>query len=276
LGTVDNTLSKTNEFLEVYNFYSFLWRDNKKEHLSQFLLYNHVLTEQELSEFGKTIFSFPKNPATLEQFREKVDYYEKVCNEIKKLEETCVIDKWLRLNAKLLKKKLINYSLEWKNMYKNHVRNDVINSINEFDEFLTEKEQNFKRDIENANLLVDILKDLNDIRQKNDLYDNFFKTIDDILKFIKLYCEQLSQEVLKKLKRLPERWKKINKNARRIKRSIAPLKAVEILNVEKKILFCRDKEKDFFEKFLLRAPYSAKSMNPYYLLDYVSLFFLKI
>lgn len=274
IGRVDETLVKASEFQEIYNVYSFLWSNNKKEHMSQFLLYNHVLTEHELNEFGKTIFSFPEIPPTIDQFREKVDFYDQVYNEIKKLEDMRIVDKWLRLNARYLKRKLLNFSLEWKNMYKNHIQNDVVRSIYEFDEFILKKEHNFKKDIKNAdyNVLVDILKDLNDIRQKNNFYDNFFDTLDEKIKFIEYYGDQISQEIQSKIKKLPEKWSKIKKKAKRLKRSLAPLQAAESQNIEKKILFCKEKEKDFYDKFKKKAPYGVQSKDVYFQLDYVSHF----
>ena len=45
---VNSIMSKANEFKDSFNKYAYLWVDDRKEFMRQFLLYNHVLTPEEI------------------------------------------------------------------------------------------------------------------------------------------------------------------------------------------------------------------------------------
>ena len=51
--------------------YSYLWTENRAEILRQFLLYNHVLTQDEIENAGEE--GVPECPPTLNQFKEQVN-----------------------------------------------------------------------------------------------------------------------------------------------------------------------------------------------------------
>ena len=45
---VNSIMAKANEFKDSFNKYAYLWVDDRKEFMRQFLLYNHVLTQEEI------------------------------------------------------------------------------------------------------------------------------------------------------------------------------------------------------------------------------------
>ena len=70
---VNSILTKSNEFKDSFNKYSYLWVDDRKEFMKQFLLYNHVLTPEEIEAHAET--GVPESPPTLEQFKEQVKFF---------------------------------------------------------------------------------------------------------------------------------------------------------------------------------------------------------
>jgi len=58
------------EYVNSFDKYSFLWLDDRTEFMRQFLLYNHVLTPDEIETYRDE--SVPETPPTLAQFREQV------------------------------------------------------------------------------------------------------------------------------------------------------------------------------------------------------------
>ena len=68
LERVKSIATKANEYKDSLDHYSFLWLDDRKESMRQFLLYNHVLTQDEVNE----IFSVPELAPTLDHFKQKV------------------------------------------------------------------------------------------------------------------------------------------------------------------------------------------------------------
>jgi dynein heavy chain, axonemal len=66
----NSILTKANEFKDSFNKYSYLWVDDRKEFMRQFLLYNHVLTQDEIDAHQEN--GVPESPPTLEQFKQQV------------------------------------------------------------------------------------------------------------------------------------------------------------------------------------------------------------
>lgn len=68
------------EYRNSYENYAYLWVDDRREFLRQFLLYGHVLTAEEIEAAGEE--GVTKTPPTLDQFKQQVDTYEKIYNEV--------------------------------------------------------------------------------------------------------------------------------------------------------------------------------------------------
>ena len=64
---VMNILTKAGEFKYTFNKYAYLWVDDRQEFMKQFLMYNHVLTPEEIEAAGDA--GCPENPPTLQQFK---------------------------------------------------------------------------------------------------------------------------------------------------------------------------------------------------------------
>lgn len=47
---VASIMAKANEFKDLFNRYAYLWVDDRNEFMKQFLLYSHVLTQEEIDQ----------------------------------------------------------------------------------------------------------------------------------------------------------------------------------------------------------------------------------
>lgn len=72
IDRVNAVINKANEFKDSFSKYAYLWVDDRKEFMRQFLLYNHVLTQEEIEAHAET--GVPESPPTLEQFKAQVIY----------------------------------------------------------------------------------------------------------------------------------------------------------------------------------------------------------
>ena len=68
---VQNIMNCAAEYVESFDRFSFLWLDDRHEFMRQFLLYNHVLTADEIEQHRDD--GVPETPPTLAQFREQVE-----------------------------------------------------------------------------------------------------------------------------------------------------------------------------------------------------------
>ena len=71
LERVKSIANKANEYKDSFDQHSYLWLDDRKESMRQFLLYNHVLTQEEVLNYSD-ISAVPESAPTLEHFKQKV------------------------------------------------------------------------------------------------------------------------------------------------------------------------------------------------------------
>ena len=63
----------------------------------------------------------------MDQFKEQVDTYETIYEDINKLEDIKTIEKWFRVDNKPFKQNLLNTVKKWSFMFKQHLMDDVTN-----------------------------------------------------------------------------------------------------------------------------------------------------
>ena len=125
LDRVQNVIAKANEYRALFNKYAYLWVDDRQEFMRQFLLYGRVLTQEEADANAEQ--AAQQHPPTLQQFKEQVDTYESMYDEVSKLEDTKILDKWFRVDSRPFKQALLNISKKWSYMFKQHLMDDVTN-----------------------------------------------------------------------------------------------------------------------------------------------------
>jgi len=178
MDRVNTIMTKANEYKDSFSKYSYLWVDDRKEFMKQFLIYNHVLTPEEIEAHVET--GVPESPPTLEQFKEQVDPYEHIYEDFTKLEDIRTIDKWFRVDSKPFKQNLLNTVKKWSLTFKQHLMDDVTNSLKEFDEFIKVKDISLAKDVKDGDYthLVSMMGHLGDVREKTAHYDNIFEPIE--------------------------------------------------------------------------------------------------
>lgn len=76
----DLSSPQAQEYSSSLERYSYLWVDDRRDFLRQFLLYGHVLTAEEIEAAGEE--GVKEMPPSLEQFKEQVDGYEAIYSQV--------------------------------------------------------------------------------------------------------------------------------------------------------------------------------------------------
>jgi dynein heavy chain len=196
---VNQILAKANEYKESFNKYAYLWVDDRKEFMRQFLLYNHVLTQEEIEAHAET--GVPESPPTLEQFKAQVDQYEKTYEDVSKIDDIRLIDKWFRIDSKPFKTALLNTIKKWSFMFKQHLMDDVTNSLKDLDEFIKEKDKHLVKEVKEGDYehLISMMGHLGAIREKTNTYDNMFDPIKKKIELLKTYGQEVPDDVYERL-----------------------------------------------------------------------------
>nr|XP_006635186.1 PREDICTED: dynein heavy chain 9, axonemal isoform X1 [Lepisosteus oculatus] len=264
---VQQVMSKCCDYRNSFDHYSYLYVDDRKEFMRQFLLYGHVLTSEEIEAHAED--GVPETPPTLEQFREQVDSYEKIFDEVNHLEPITVFDGWMRVDARPFKSALLNVIKKWSFMFKQHLIDHVTNSLSDLEEFIKVAEKELGKKVEegNYNALVEIMGHLMAVKERQNSTDEMFEPLKHTIDLLKTYEQELPEEVYKQLEELPEKWNNVKKQAVTVKQHVAPLQASEVASLRRKCATFDVEQYNFREKFRKEGPFRFDSVNPYNMLD---------
>ena len=73
MNRVQGIMNKACDYRNSFDNYAYLWVDDRTEFMRQFLLYNHVLTAEEIEAHADD--GVPECPPTLQQFKEQVWFF---------------------------------------------------------------------------------------------------------------------------------------------------------------------------------------------------------
>lgn len=127
---IQKIMSICRDYRSSFDHYSYLYVDDRKEFMRQFLLYGHVLTAEEIEAHAEN--GVPEAPPTLQQFKEQIDLYEKIYLEVSLLEPVNVFDSWMEVDAHPFKTSLLGIIKRWSFMFKQHLIDHVTNRYHHF------------------------------------------------------------------------------------------------------------------------------------------------
>ena len=124
MGRVQAMMALCGDYRSTLSQYSYLYTEDRKEALGQFLLYGRMLTAEEVE--AHTEDGIPENPPLLHQFRAQIDSYEKLHEDVCRLEPVRVFDSWMKIDTRPFKASLLNIIKKWSLMFKQHLVDHVI------------------------------------------------------------------------------------------------------------------------------------------------------
>ncbi|CAH2292037.1 dynein heavy chain 9, axonemal [Pelobates cultripes] len=264
---VQTMMTRCSEYRNSFDHYSYLYVDDRKEFMRQFLLYGHVLTAEEIEAHAED--GVPETPPTLQQFREQIDSYEKIYDEVNRMEPINIFDSWMKVDAQPFKSALLNVIKRWSLMFKQHLIDHVTNSLSDLEEFIKVAEQGLSMQLKEGdyNGLVEIMGHLMAVKERQTSTDELFEPLKQTIELLKVYEQDLPDEVYKQLEELPEKWNNIKKMAVTVKQQVAPLQANEVALLRRKCASFDVQQHSFREKFRKEAPFRFDSISPYLMLD---------
>ncbi|XP_074871093.1 dynein axonemal heavy chain 9 [Carettochelys insculpta] len=264
---VQNTMSACSAYRSSFDHYSYLYGDDRKEFMRQFLLYGHILTAAEIE--AHTDNGVPESPPTLQQFREQIDSYERIYDEVNRLEPITIFDSWLKVDARPFKAALLNVIKRWSLMFKQHLIDHVTHSLGDLEEFIRIADQGLNQKVEKGDYkgLVEIMGHLLAVKERQSSTDEMFDPLKQTIELLKVYEQELTDDVHKQLEELPEKWSNTKKLAITVKQQVAPLQANEVTVIRKNCAAFDVEQQKFRERFHKEAPFRFDAENPYLMLD---------
>ncbi|NXU74079.1 DYH9 protein, partial [Oreotrochilus melanogaster] len=267
LARVQAVMLTSCDYRAAFDRYSYLYGDDRKEFCRQFLLYGHILTAAEIEAHGED--GVPETPPTLQQFREQIDSYEKIYEEVNGIEPSSVFQSWVKVDARPFKATLLNIIKRWSLMFKQHLVDHVTHSLADLDEFIKTADKGLSKKVEKGDYdgLVEMMGHLLAVKERQSATDAMFEPLKQTIQLLKTYEQQLPEEVYEQLEELPEKWNNVKKLAVAVKQHVAPLQANEMAALRKSCAAFDAEQQRFRERFQKEAPFRFDTENPYQLLD---------
>uniref|UniRef100_A0A8B9IKL9 Dynein axonemal heavy chain 9 n=1 Tax=Anser cygnoides TaxID=8845 RepID=A0A8B9IKL9_ANSCY len=267
MGRVQAVMAACCDYRNAFDHYSYLYGDDRKEFFRQFLLYGHILTAGEIEAHAED--GIPETPPTLQQFKEQIDSYEKIYEEVNRIEPISIFQSWLKVDARPIKASLLNVIKRWSLVFKQHLIDHVTHSLNDLEEFIKIADRGLSKKVEKGDYdgLVEIMGHLMAVKERHGVTDAMFEPLKQTIELLKTYEQQLPKEVYKQLEELPEKWNNIKKLAVAVKQHVAPLQANEMTALRKSCAAFDVEQHRFRERFRKEAPFRFDTEKPYQLLD---------
>ncbi|BFZ02963.1 hypothetical protein BsWGS_06002 [Bradybaena similaris] len=267
MDRVQSVMNKANEYRNSFDSYAYLWVDDRNEFMRQFLLYNHVLTTEEIEAHADE--GVPESPPTLAQFKEQIDTYEKIYDEALLIQDMEIFDSWFRVDAKPFKMSLLNIIKRWSFMFKQHLIDHVTNSLNNLKQFIKTTDAGLQKEVQEGDYhgLVDVMGHLFAVRERQQTTDEMFEPLKQTIELLKTYNQEMPDEVHAQLHELPEQWTNTKKIAITVKQQVAPLQANEVTNIRRKSAAFDSSQFKFRENFRNIPPFKYDCDKPYEYLD---------
>ncbi|XP_027763088.1 dynein heavy chain 9, axonemal-like [Empidonax traillii] len=245
--------------------YSHVYSEDRRELSRQFLLYGRTLTAAELEAQD----AVPEALPTLQQFREHIDLYEGLHEEVTHMEPLSTFQGWLRVDARPFKAALLNEVKRWSLVFKQHLLEHVTHSLADLEEFLQTAEEGLSRKVEKGDYegLVEVMGHLLAVKERHGATDAMFGPLRETIDLLRAYEQEVPGEVHQQLEELPEKWNQVKKLALAVRQHVAPLQANEMTALRQSCAAFDTQQLQFRESFGREAPFRFDTEKPYQLLD---------
>ncbi|XP_067892376.1 dynein axonemal heavy chain 11 [Heterodontus francisci] len=275
MDRVKRVIDKAKKYQTSFDKYSYLWMNDKVDFMRQFLLYGLSLTSEELE--GQADGGLPKCPPQLAQYREQINFYETLYVQVSAFEDVHTFG-WFQVCIKPFKSSLLNTIKRWSWMFKEHLLNHVIDSVNQLVSFIAVTEEGIAKKVKAGDYvgLVQIMAHLMAVRDRQSAADDTFESLKETAELLKTYGQQLPEYVYAEFEELPEKWKNLKKIALTVKHEVAPLQSNEVSVIRRKCVQFEENQCKFREQFRNEAIFSCNAHNPYTLLDKAHWYIMKL
>ncbi|XP_060520898.1 dynein beta chain, ciliary-like [Cylas formicarius] len=260
-------------FLKDFDDYYPLWEEDRQETLRQFLLYGRPLNLEEVElirEEGEQ--ALKETPPTLNQFKEQIDYYEELYKKVEEIPTEKILGGWLRVDLRPLRQAILNSVCKWGNLFKQHLYNKVIGSLQELEDFVKEAVTAMQVTLteDDYDGLLNVMSYLFKVKERQHETDNMFEPLKQIMDLLKEYDVEFPEDIIVQLQEIPDRWIQCKKVAATTKQTVAPLQALQVNAIKRRINLFEIRQSMYRDQFKILPLFNWNCQRVYRLLDKVN------
>ncbi|KAI8120795.1 ciliary, Dynein beta chain [Lucilia cuprina] len=273
LNGVDLVMEEAAMFCRQFERYSYLWLDDRHECMEYFLEYGRMLDVDEIELIQMNDSSAPKPcPPTIEAFREQIDNYESLFNEIEDISPFQVFSSWFQVDVRPFRQALLNTVCKWGNMFKTHLVTTVTSSLMDLSNFIRKADEGLLQTVKEGDYegLVNIMAYLMHVKERALKTDEMFEPMQETIQLLKYYDMDIPEEVNVLLQELPEQWANTKKIASTVKQQVSPLQATEVVSIRNKVAAFEIYVQQFRDIFKHYDFFRYDCKDPYLLADRIN------
>lgn len=254
------------DYLKDFDEFTHIWTDDRHEYLRQFLLFGRLLSPEEHDRMAE----LKETPPSVQQFKEQIDFYDDMYKKVEAMNNEKILDgDWMRIDVRPLKQAILNTICKWGNLFKQHLYDRVINSLNELDSFIVEAIQAMQVTLaeDDYDGLLKVMGYLFKVKERQVETDNMFQPLKEIMDLLFEYGMEFPEEVHVQLQEIPDRWQQCKKVAATTKQNVAPLQALQVNAIKRRINLFEIRQAMYRDMFKKLPFYQWSCKNVYSLLD---------
>lgn len=273
LNGVDRVMEEASLFCRQFERYSYLWLDDRHECMEYFLEYGRIL---DVDEIELVLMKDPSAPQpcapTIEAFREQIDNYESLFNEIEDIAPFQIFNFWFQVDVRPFRQALLNTVCKWGSMFKEHLVNTVTNNLMDLSSFIRKADEGLLQTVKEGDYdgLVSIMAYLMQVKERAVKTDNMFEPMQETIQLLKYFDMDIPEEVNVLLQELPEQWVNTKKIATTVKQQVSPLQAIEVVRIRNKVSEFETHTQLFREIFKHYKFFRFDCHQPYLLIDCIN------
>eukprot|EP00095_Tigriopus_kingsejongensis_P007513 maker-scaffold103_size370364-snap-gene-1.20 protein:Tk07513 transcript:maker-scaffold103_size370364-snap-gene-1.20-mRNA-1 annotation:"dynein beta ciliary-like" len=136
MNRVKAVMVLANKYRKSHNDHSYLWTESRQEFMHYFLTYGRQLSQEELDALEEDEKAVKKQYPPLDQFKEQIDYYEELHDQLKNIENVKLFQSWFRVDSRPFRLALLTCIKRWGYAFKKHLMDHVVNSLAELNDFI--------------------------------------------------------------------------------------------------------------------------------------------
>jgi dynein heavy chain len=230
IARVNLVIEQANSQKNTYLEYSYLWTESRQDYLYFFLNYSRQLTQDEVDQIEEDEKAIKKQYPTLQQFKEQIDHYEAIHDEVKQIDNLKIFQCWFRADISPFKTSLMNCVKRWSYAFKKHLLEHVTESLSELNSFIDEADEGLMTQVHEGDYegLIKVMEFLQLVKERQSTTDTMFEPLKEIIDLLRSYGVVIPEESLVQLQELPEKWANTKRLSVSAKQQVAPLQGMEI------------------------------------------------
>ena len=262
---IHDVMTRANKIKTTQNEFSYLWVDSRTEYMHNFLTYGRQLTQDEVDALEEDEKAVKKQYPSLKQFQEQIDFYENLHDQLKGMDNTKLIQSWMKIDIKPYKTSLLNNIKRWSFVFKKHLMDHVVKSLGELNDFIERADEGLMTQVQENDYdgLIRVMEFLQAVKERQNTTDTMFDPLQEIIELLRNYGVAIPEESIVQLQELPEKWANTKRLSVIAIQQVAPLQAIEVNKLRKKIGDFEVKQNGFRKSFRKMRFFKFKCKQPY-------------